>query len=282
MKDKSSGFLTTPVQMPFTIIELMVVLAIILTLAALLLPTLARSKSSAQSTFCVNNLKNIGLASFQYSQEWERFCACRPDYKSTNLHRWHGRRNSSNNASPYNSNLSPLYPYIKGKFPECPVLRDTVNADHPSEEHGGGGYGYNLYIGSLAYFVDDADSEEACVSGIITKDMKYPDRTVMFADTAMPLDSSGDPVSNPQAGDLGLYSITRAPYIVGNKKDQTTLGHSSPSVHFRHAKLANVAWADGHVEPELMTWTLDAAWREANLGFWGSEDANTLFNPIAN
>lgn len=264
----------------FTMIELMVVLGIILILAAMLLPTLASSKDSARSTFCINNIKNLDLAVMMYSQDWKSMPAWGADKKTANLTRWHGTREFVSNTAPYDAEGGPLFKYMKGQVVSCPKLAEVINKDQPSEELGGGGYGYNLYVGSCAYTVENADSEEAYAQGILVKDIKHPDGTVTFTDTAANLNSTGSLSSSPAAGELGEYSICIAPFTVNHKTTQTGLGYSDPSINFRHNRQTNIGWCDGHVSSELMKWTLNSGWREKNLGFWGSKDDNSFFNPL--
>lgn len=73
----------------FTLIEILTVIAIIGILAAILIPTVSRTRDSARATRCLSNVRQLALAQFtyagehrgQFAQGWEMGDAPGVDYK---------------------------------------------------------------------------------------------------------------------------------------------------------------------------------------------------------
>jgi len=133
---KSSYAVNQSSRNAFTLIELLVVIAIIAILAAMLLPALSAAKEKAQRMQCVNNCKQLGIATHLYVTD-SRDRMPYPNWNPPWIPGWlYSPSNSAVpdlTAAPYNQNPimaydgGQLWPYIKqiGIY-RCPL--DKTNS----------------------------------------------------------------------------------------------------------------------------------------------------------
>jgi prepilin-type N-terminal cleavage/methylation domain-containing protein/prepilin-type processing-associated H-X9-DG protein len=260
----------------FTLIELLVVIAIIAILAAILFPVFAQARERARAISCVSNLKQIGLASNMYLQ----------DYDETFVSGWCGPSNPAQHMiwrfalqpyiQKYGDNNPNDSPYDSSKFGSQGVF---VCPDQPQSQsnYGPTGYGMNAFSLTQGYQVLDAAGDLG-FPGVALASVMQPAGLAAFADASNLADlSSVDPHfrdgDDTFPGGAGPGN-NAAPVPYGPWQFNTDLWTSeswSPDWEFsvpgnqgrdwedyggigphrpcpRHFHQANVAFADGHVK----------------------------------
>lgn len=255
----------------FTLIELLVVIAIIALLVAILLPSLSRAKDLARQTVCKTNIRSLQLANELYQAENQGLYAPGAAGFLENRDRWFGRRASID--VPFVEKGGPLTLYLPGRaVRQCPNFQKYLTGF----EAGCGGYGYNnSFVGQRVVRSGAAYRMQTDLTGNQADTFVRPASTIAFTDAAF------------VDGGLFEYSFCEPPKWPGSASlhDAATATESRPSIHFRHARRANVAWLDGHASDEPLEFSSDVAtgtYRGRPIDFqvgWFGPNTDELFDP---
>lgn len=190
-------------------------MAIIAVLASILFPVFARARAQARRASCASNLKQLGLAITQYTQ----------DYDETMF-------SQLNNAGDTDEWVVSLQPYIKSRqmlyCPErtttgCPTTIDPTGRCSGYAPN----FGYFNNQDGLGIFDAPVDANPPATSPKVYKGKKlsvfaHPARTIMMGDT----------------NDSAMYTL--------NGQYQTHDGSELSAI--RHGGMYNFLYVDGHVK----------------------------------
>jgi prepilin-type N-terminal cleavage/methylation domain-containing protein/prepilin-type processing-associated H-X9-DG protein len=265
----------------FTLVEMLVVIAIIVVLAGLVLTGIAAARESARSVQCLSNLRQLGLAVIQYRDQNGAYPQYRAEYPPiTNKYgvyrpRWQwvvadfmGGWAQNPDACLAAESADPTCDGVPLDNPVliCPSLTGGTSSLLNSNDYlsiRSGSYGYNFgYLGNNRTMVDGDNTTPTLYYPVAN--VKEPSRTIVFGDSrggmighgghSMTLDpphmvirADGLTVNSPywlQAPFNGRALTGVNPY--GPDEGTPDIQVPFSPAEARHKGRANVVFLDGH------------------------------------
>jgi len=237
----------------FTLIELLVVVAIIGILASLLLPALSSAKRRAKQVQCLNNVRQLTLASSVYASENGVVAAYRPADTQDGL--WMGMGYYGNQkriiVCPMTHEPSPLVTYDPGA---ADLVWTWGESNRFTGSYALNGWLYDQATYGGAMHPEFMMSKEAAI--------QKPSQTPVFCDSVWvdqwPLET--DPPSNDlyygTFSDTGMARCTIDRHAAGNPASASRVIDTAQTL----PGALNTGMADGHVELVKLENLWQCAW----------------------
>ncbi len=224
----------------FTLIELLVVIAIIAILAAILFPVFASAREKARQTTCSSNLKQLGLAFMQYTQDYDEQFPC------------------DTNGGYSNGWAGELYSYVKAtRVFACPddsyVPTTNISASYPAQT-----FSYGMNYNVMQHFPVNNLNPYSAISGMTASSLTvllFEVGNINACNPSMPLEQQ----SPTGIGSINFitsnYTYNKSPATYFNTGLYATGSISGYSLNMigtqdgtRHNGASNFLAADGHVK----------------------------------
>lgn len=234
----------------FTLIELLIVIAIIAILAALLLPALQSARARGRAAGCISNLKQLGVMQTQYSDlssGW--FCPAYYLNSDYSMVYWDWASDSSGVEDKDNS-AGVLERFLRANGKASGVNHCPDNHLDKSWSAQNSGYGYNEFLGF----------EPGLYPGMKSSVLRRPSEIIMFADAAA----------------MDYYDAARLipTSVLYSPEGRNGSVRGGGLTHFRHLKSANAVFADGHAGSSREIFITSRANKALMVGYWSQDNLN--------